>query len=318
MYFKDKKDFKKCICERGKSFIYYDFNQIQKILETGEYIQKCYSIHEFFMILKIKIESHPNYKPDKMGYDFETGFTHSEPKPINQFLSDEESKRIKKIVTKDLPALLDELPCLHHFFKDNRNINNIRENLKIFKEYPDLVYLTSIESIERNCLELWDSFRAYLDRINNEIKIPEPNEFNVDYFGDILEARDIFCMGHYRTALLVIGRTIETLLLELGFQSQELINKYQDWSDRVKFPFENRLNILFKSDIKMIDDETMYREILTLIRYRHEGGHPLSSVSEIERIRSNSIHQINIGIKIINDLSYILERKRIENDKRVF
>lgn len=315
MYFKNKKQFKKIYYnkELDKPFLYYDFNVLDRILELGELIQKFYQFGMFFHRLIIKIENHQDYKPSKRDYDYETGFISGTLTPVNNFLTEIEIKEVKKII-RDINRLdlLGELVRLSDFFRENRNILNIKENLKIFEHENEFdIYIETLRSLEREFLEVWDGCRQHFDKINDKITIPEPNEANKYYFEDLLEIKDIFALGYYRTALLVLGRTTEEILKEIGNLSIELIAKYPDWEDGNKHPLEDRTNILFKNqNLKMFDDDAMYRNILSIIKYRHKGGHPLKRVEEFNEIIKDVSHILNIGITVINKLCIKLKEER--------
>jgi len=95
---------------------------------------------------------------------------------------------------------------------------------------------------------------------------------------DLYEARDLYCLGYYSTALLVLGRAVERGLLELGVaRNIETIETYRgetDWGE-ARFFFRN--NALHEINMperhgKVLTDE-QYHRISILIDYRNNVAH---------------------------------------------
>lgn len=142
---------------------------------------------------------------------------------------------------------------------------------KLLGEVDDILSNTSDSNNQGVSLRLYDFFRFYASDLH-------PDHSLESYESDIYEVRDLYCMGYYSTALLVMGRAVEKSLLELGNVRQvESIRAYgqtHSW-ENAKFYFRN--NALHEVDLpgrhgKVITQKE-YHVIAILIDYRNNVAH---------------------------------------------
>jgi uncharacterized protein YutE (UPF0331/DUF86 family) len=106
----------------------------------------------------------------------------------------------------------------------------------------------------------------------------DPYNAPEEYYNEVFEARDLFCLGYYSTALIVFGRAVERSLLQLG--EARKINSLHGFEEDTSWKqarFYERTKALKNNDMpddsgKMITN-TQYHLIQILINYRNKVAH---------------------------------------------
>lgn len=127
------------------------------------------------------------------------------------------------------------------------------------------------------------------------------------YEDEIREAKDLFCLGYYATALIVLGRSVEKALLELGrtrdVRSVKAYDEIDDWEE-TKYYHKNEAlrQVDMPGKHGKVISERQYHQISILINYRNNVAH-----TEYENIsRAKAIRQCSDAA----DLLIELEEKR--------
>ncbi len=133
---------------------------------------------------------------------------------------------------------------------------------------------------------------------------------------DVYEARDLYCLGYYSTALMVLGRAVEKALLELGqVRKVRTVEAYgtTDWEDA---RFYNRNEALHHINMperhgKVLSDRE-YHQIAILIDYRNNVAH-----SEYDQVGREEAHrQLMDAFALLRELSEKIEYlEELDDDK---
>ncbi|WP_152423135.1 hypothetical protein [Natrinema versiforme] len=143
-------------------------------------------------------------------------------------------------------------------------------------------------------------------------KVPE------EYDDAIREAADLYCLGYYSTALLVLGRAVEKCLLQLGedrrVESVRMYGDEVDWED-TKFHFRNvalnRINMP-KMHGKVLSDR-QYHQIAILVDYRNNVAH-----SDYEQIdRDAALRQCMESVDLLEELNDAREHLQELDDEDI-
>jgi hypothetical protein len=127
------------------------------------------------------------------------------------------------------------------------------------------------------------------------------------YEDEIREAKDLFCLGYYSTALIVLGRAVEKALLELGktreVESVYDFNKQIDWEDTKYYQKNEALRqVDMPGEQGKVLSKRQYHQISILIDYRNNVAH-----AEYGNIgREPAIRQLSDAGELLIEL----ERKR--------
>lgn len=149
-------------------------------------------------------------------------------------------------------------------------------------------------------------FQNFIEFYGREI---EPSNVPENYQADVYEARDLFCLGYYSTALLVLGRAVEKALLELGHKRKiETLQEFgseTSWDNARFYSRKEALKEIQKpgSSDKMIS-QRQYHEISVLVDYRNNVAH-----SEYENLeKEEALRQINNAYSLLNEICELIEQ----------
>lgn len=115
----------------------------------------------------------------------------------------------------------------------------------------------------------------FLERYGKEFY---PHDAPDEYYKEVFEARDLYCLGYFSTGLIVLGRAVERVLLHTG-QARQIISVdgFRGTTEWESTRFFERTEALFKIDMpdgsgKMIS-KRHYHLIQLLIDYRNQVAH---------------------------------------------
>ncbi|MFD1527596.1 MULTISPECIES: hypothetical protein [Halobacteriales] len=139
-----------------------------------------------------------------------------------------------------------------------------------------------------------------------------------EYKSTIREAADLYCLGYYSTALLVLGRAVEKCLLQLGrdrkVKSIRAYNDEIDWED-ARFHFRNKaLNRIDMPEKhgKVLSDR-QYHQIAILIKYRNNVAH-----SDYEQVgRDEALRQCMSALDLLEELNELRSHLRELDDESI-
>ncbi|WP_137285480.1 hypothetical protein [Halorussus salinisoli] len=156
--------------------------------------------------------------------------------------------------------------------------------------------------------------RLFLDQYGYELN---PNDVPEDYQIDVYEAQDLYCLGYYSTALMVLGRAVEKALLELGqvrdvrtIRTHDII----EWED-AKFYHRNKAlrEVNMPERHGKVLTEREYHQIAILIKYRNDVAH-----SEYEQVgREQALRQLKEAFDLLNELSDKIEYLEALDDQEI-
>lgn len=139
-----------------------------------------------------------------------------------------------------------------------------------------------------------------------------PGDAPEEYYNEVFEARDLFCLGYYSTGLFVLGRAVERALLKLGdarkITSVDGFRGSTAWDLAYFAERTEALHNIDKPDDsgKMIS-EKQYHWIQLLMKYRNQVAH-----DEYRAIsKSDATRMMGQALELLSDL----EELRIELDK---
>lgn len=126
---------------------------------------------------------------------------------------------------------------------------------------------------------LWE----FLEHQGNELSAYDLPE---EYREEAYEVQDLFCIGYYSTALLVVGRAIEKALLELGeARDVRTVRAYGNMIDWPDTKFAHKATALHRVNMPerhgKVLSKKQYHQMSILIDYRNSVAH--SEYANIER-----------------------------------
>lgn len=136
----------------------------------------------------------------------------------------------------------------------------------------------------------------------------DEDKVSKDFQVDVKEARDIACLGHYSSALFVMGRGIEKALNKLGnVREVKSIKGHGTTKKWIKASFHQMNEALKEVDMpdgsgKVINKKE-YHEISKLIGYRNDVAH--NSHHDLEKDQAMS--EIESAFHLLKDLSERIE-----------
>lgn len=152
-----------------------------------------------------------------------------------------------------------------------------------------------------------------------KLEFLDEGKVSEDFQEDVKEARDIACLGHYSSALFVMGRGIEKALNKLGDAREvKSIKAHEDTKKWGKASFHQMNEALKEVDMpdgsgKVINKKE-YHEISKLIGYRNDVAH--NSHYDLEKDQAMS--EIESAFHLLKDLSErIEEMEEIEDITKV-
>jgi uncharacterized protein YutE (UPF0331/DUF86 family) len=152
----------------------------------------------------------------------------------------------------------------------------LRQLLDEVRRILDNTSTTSSQGVVRR-------LRRFIESYGMEVS---PSSAPTRFKEDVYEARDLYCLGYYSTALLVLGRAVEKGLLELG-EERKVKSIETNWGERSwqEANFRGRNNALKHVNMPETDGKVIsqkqYHEISILIDYRNNVAH--KDYSDIER-----------------------------------
>lgn len=170
----------------------------------------------------------------------------------------------------------------------------------------------------QNILELINNINTeYIDKLNGYRKIveyPNVSEMNGFIQDDIILIINLISMGYYRTALFVVGRTIETIYRKIGEKRKIKKVKVEDNNDtipwkKVNFNGMNKVlhNIPQRKSGSPVLKKIIVTQVSPIIMYRNLGAHPIEA-EELKKIEDNIIQYINIGLNLIKELNEVYNK----------
>jgi len=164
--------------------------------------------------------------------------------------------------------------------------------------------------VQRICRNLSDSrqtgfythLQHYIERLDWDLNSSPPDRFE----DEAREAADLFCLGYYSTALIVLGRAIEKALLDLGetrqIRSVRVYGEERPWGE-TKFYHKNVA--LNRADMPneegKVLSERQFHEISILVDYRNNVAH--AEYSDISR--DKALRQCQNAFDLLTEIEEI-------------
>ncbi|MFD1634638.1 hypothetical protein ACOZ4L_02775 [Haloplanus ruber] len=164
--------------------------------------------------------------------------------------------------------------------------------------------------VQRICRNLSDSrqtgfythLQDYIERLDWDLNSPTPDRFE----DEAREAADLFCLGYYSTALIVLGRAIEKALLDLGetrqIRSVHVYGEERPWSE-TKFYHKNVAlkRVDMPNESGKVLSKRQFHEISILVDYRNNVAH--AEYSDISR--DKALRQCQNAFDLLREIEEI-------------
>ena len=218
---------------------------------------------------------------------------------------------INKLITLFNKALTKYFPYLRarpitpiNFNEINNIIIEHNKPGKIAGEHTVLKIRNAINKTDQSIGEFIQSFD------NLFLLFDYQGDIKTDKYTDkiIEEAFDIYSIGHFETALFLMGKCLDYLITKyLKLCAQKKIINYkvgtiQSWT------FDTKINILKRHNLVTEND---YSKIMSIKWDRNISGHP-STVKELKKLRNDSEAMIRLSVNQIMEISKKINSKKTQ------
>lgn len=134
-----------------------------------------------------------------------------------------------------------------------------------------------------------NQLHRFLERYGDEF---DPYHAPEEYYKEVFEARDLFCLGYFSTGLIVLGRAVERVLLHVGharhIRSVDGFGGSTQWESARFFERTEALyNIDMPDDSGKMISKRQYHQIQLLIDHRNKVAHDeYRTISKSEAART--------------------------------